>query len=40
VRDNNEWQAWLLFMLKALQVTSQDTLKAIKGLIALMQNTK
>jgi Fic family protein len=40
VRDNNDWQAWLLFMLKALQVTSQDTLKTIKGLIALMQSTK
>ena len=44
VRDNNgnenSWEPWLLFMLKALQVTSQDTLKTIKGLIALMQTTK
>ena len=48
VRDSNtgdntgskEWESWLLFMLKALQVTSQDTLKTIKGLIALMQSTK
>lgn len=40
VRDNNEWEPWLLFMLKALQVTSQDTLKTIKSLIALMQSTK
>ena len=44
VRDNNgsnqSWEPWLLFMLKALQVTSQDTLKTIKGLIALMQSTK
>lgn len=44
VRDNNgneqSWEPWLLFMLKALQITSQDTLKTIKGLIALMQSTK
>jgi len=44
VRDNNgnkeSWEPWLLFMLKALQVTSQDTLKTIKGLISLMQSTK
>ncbi|MFT4724999.1 MAG: Fic family protein [Colwellia sp.] len=40
VRDNNDWQAWLLFMLKALQFTSQDTLKTIKGLNTLMQSTK
>ena len=44
VRDSNansqNWEAWLLFMLRALQVTSQDTLKTIQGLIALMQSTK
>jgi len=40
VRDQGEWQPWLLFMLKALQVTSQDTLKTIKGIIALMQRCK
>tara|TARA_R110002012_G_scaffold223885_1_gene395896 strand:+ start:5627 stop:6724 length:1098 start_codon:yes stop_codon:yes gene_type:complete len=38
--ENKDWEAWLLFMLKALQVTSQDTLKTIKGLIALMRSTK
>jgi len=44
IRDNNtnneSWEPWILFMLKALQITSQDTLKTIKGLIALMQKTK
>ena len=40
VRDQNDWEAWTLFMLKALQVTSQDTLKTIQGLIALMQTYK
>ena len=40
VRDNSHWEPWLLFMLKALQLTSQDTLKTIKGLIALMQRYK
>lgn len=38
--EEQNWEPWLLFMLKALQVTSQDTLKTIKGLIALMQKTK
>ncbi|MBL4766010.1 MAG: Fic family protein [Colwellia sp.] len=38
--NNDDWQAWLLFMLKALQVTSQDTLQTIKGIIALMQSCK
>ena len=37
---NNHWEPWLLFMLKALQVTSQDTLYTIKGLIALVQSYK
>lgn len=40
VRDTNNWESWLLFMLKALQITSQETLKTIKGLIALMQSYK
>lgn len=44
VRDNHakaeNWEPWLLFMLKALQITSQDTLKTIQGLIALMQTYK
>jgi Fic family protein len=40
VRDNGNWEPWLLFMLKALQITSQDTLKTIQGLIALMQTCK
>jgi len=44
VRDSNgqadSWEPWLLFMLKALQVTSQETLKTIKGLIELMQKYK
>ena len=38
--NNKNWEPWLLFMLKALQITSQDTLKMIKGLIALMQTYK
>ena len=40
VRETNNWEPWLLFMLKALQVTSQDTLKTIKALMALMQKHK
>jgi Fic family protein len=38
--NNQSWEAWLLSMLKALQVTSKDTLKTIKGLITLLRSTK
>jgi len=38
--NNQNWEPWLLFMLKALQITSQDTVKTIKGLITLMQTYK
>lgn len=40
VRETNNWEPWLLFILKALQVTSQDTLATIKSLMALMQKHK
>ena len=40
IRDNNNWEPWLLFMLKALEVTSKDTLKTIKALIDIMQTYK
>lgn len=40
VRDSNDWEPWLLYMLKALQVTSQDTLATIKAIMALMQKHK
>lgn len=40
VRETNHWEPWLIFMLNALQVTSQDTLATIKSLMALMQKHK
>lgn len=40
VRNTNNWEPWLLCMLKALQVTSHDTLATIKAIVALMQKHK
>lgn len=40
VRDDNNWEPWLLFMLKAIEVTSKDTLETIKRLIASMLRCK
>jgi len=40
VRETNNWEPWLLYMLKALQITSQDTLATIKAMMALMQKHK
>ena len=40
VRQTNNWEPWLLYMLKALQITSQDTLATIKSMMSLMQKHK
>ncbi len=40
VRDDNNWEPWLLFMLKTIEVTSKDTLETIKRLIASMLRCK
>lgn len=40
VRDDKNWEPWLLFMLKAIEVTSKDTLETIKRLIASMLRCK
>ncbi len=37
VRDTGSWEPWILFMLKAVQVTSEDTLQTIRSLLALME---
>jgi Fic family protein len=40
VRDNGEWEAWLLYMLAALEKTAKDTSLIIRTLIELMQEFK
>ena len=40
VRESENWEPWLLYMLKALEVTALDTSKTIQDLILLMQEYK
>ena len=40
VRDDGEWEPWLLFMLAAVAETSAETLRLIDGLAALMADYK
>ncbi|MFT6895888.1 MAG: Fic family protein [Paraglaciecola sp.] len=37
VRDTGSWEPWVLFILKAVQVTSEDTLQTIRALLVLME---
>ena len=39
-RDTNDWEAWLLFMLEAVEKTSQQTTVLIKQIRDLMQHHK
>lgn len=40
VRDKQEWEAWILFLLKGLEETSQETVTLILKMKALMQEYK
>ena len=40
VRDAREWEAWLLYMLRAVEQTSRETLTKVRGIRELMQETK
>jgi Fic family protein len=40
VRDDEDWEAWLLYILKALDETAQDTSRIIQSIIILMQEYK
>ncbi|MFP4091197.1 MAG: Fic family protein [Cyclobacteriaceae bacterium] len=40
VRDEGKWEEWLLFMLRGVELTSQQTIELITGIKALMQNYK
>ena len=40
VRDNQEWEAWVLFLLKGLEETSQETVELILKMKSLMMEYK
>jgi Fic family protein len=40
VRDTGEWEAWVLYMLRAVEETSRQTVAQVHGIRALMQATK
>lgn len=40
VRDNASWEAWVLYMLRAVEETSKETLERIGEIRALMMETK
>lgn len=40
VRDDGDWEAWILFLLKGVQETSQETIVLIQGIKALMSEYK
>ncbi len=40
VRDQQEWEAWVLYILKGIEQTSRQTTRLIQGMRDLMQNYK
>lgn len=40
VREDEAWEAWVLYMLKAVEETSRETLTKVSGIRELMQTTK
>jgi Fic family protein len=40
VRDARAWEAWLLYVLQAVEQTSRETLTKVHGILALMHETK
>lgn len=40
VRDTGGWEAWVLYMLRAVEETSRQTLGQVRGIRDLMQSTK
>lgn len=40
VRDNQEWEAWVLYILEGIEQTSLQTTRLIQGIRDLMQNYK
>ncbi|WP_298351639.1 Fic family protein [Runella sp.] len=40
VRDNNDWESWICFMLEAVENTALFTIKLIKNIRVLLEETK
>ena len=40
VRDNGDWEKWILFILKGVEVTADETINFVKGLYDLMLKHK
>ncbi|WP_300850826.1 Fic family protein [uncultured Rikenella sp.] len=40
VRDRGEWEEWILFLLKGIEITSQETVRLVEGIKCLMQEYK
>lgn len=40
LRDNENWEEWLLFMIKGIEITSRETISLIAEIKALMQEYK
>lgn len=40
VRDENDWEEWLMFMIKGVEETSRDTIKLIKSIKDIMMSFK
>ncbi len=40
VRDTGNWEAWVLYLLRAVEETSRQTLTQVQGIRELMQSTK
>src|SRR3990167_9327026 len=40
VRDTNQWEEWVLYMLKGIEITAQRTIRMVKNIKLLMQEYK
>ncbi len=40
VRDNNDWETWILFILEGIEITAKDTIKVLKEIKDAMQEYK
>lgn len=40
VRDTNDWESWILYILKGVEITAGQTIHLVKGISTLMQEYK
>jgi len=40
VRDNNDWQGWIIYMLKGIEITASQTITLVEAIKALLQKQK